>query len=194
MWDDATYGGDFDLDIRYRIYVKTGLTTITVKTKPIYASAGNGNWAGFYINGVAANHSVTTPVDTFNNILTGASEYYDIRCGGSIPTGSGNGNECQRYNNAGAWTSDTTAPYTNIWVERTFTVTGTNAGLLKDPCGTPASTGDSKIAMSPATTGYNLPDKTAEWDANGDGLPDTYFYDRIRWSWKGNSPQPSPRS
>ncbi len=53
MWDDATYGGDFDLDIRYRIYVKdNGSTTITVKTKPIYASSGNGNWAGFYINGV----------------------------------------------------------------------------------------------------------------------------------------------
>ena len=46
MLDDATYGGDNDLDLRYRLYVKTGLTTITVKTKPIYASSGNGNWAG----------------------------------------------------------------------------------------------------------------------------------------------------
>ena len=177
MWDDATYGGDYDLDIRYRLYVKTGITTITVKTKPIYASAGNGNWGGFYINGVsAAGHSATTPAGTLNNILTGSDEYYDIRCGGSIPTGSGNGNECQRYNTAGAWTSDTTAPYTNIWVERTFTVTGANAGLLKDPLWYASKYGGFKDSDKVSTTGYNVPDKTAEWDANGDGLPDTYFY------------------
>ena len=24
QWDDATYGGDNDLDLRYRLYVKTG--------------------------------------------------------------------------------------------------------------------------------------------------------------------------
>ncbi len=53
MFNDATYGGDWDLDLRYRLYVKTGLTTITVKTKPIYANSGNGNWAGYYINGVS---------------------------------------------------------------------------------------------------------------------------------------------
>ena len=41
--------------------MKTGLTTITVKTKPIYASSGNGNWAGFYINGVSAARSQCDP-------------------------------------------------------------------------------------------------------------------------------------
>ncbi|BFU94455.1 MAG: exported protein of unknown function [Nitrospira sp.] len=178
MWDDATYGGDYDLDIRYRLYVKTnGSTTITVKTKPIYSNAGNGNWAGFYINGVSATgHSATTPAATLNNILTGAGEYYDIRCGGSIPTGAGNGLECQRYNTTGAWTSDTTAPYTNIWVERTFTANGSNAGLLKDPLWYAAKYGGFKDSDKPATTGYNLPDKTSEWDSDGDGVPDTYFY------------------
>ncbi|HEY6639944.1 MAG TPA: PilC/PilY family type IV pilus protein, partial [Nitrospiraceae bacterium] len=176
MWDDATYGGDFDLDIRYRLYVKTGLTTITVKTKPMYANSGNGNWAGFYINGVSATgHSATTPGPvTLNNILTGSGEYYDIRCGASAP-GSGSSVTCLRYNSGGVWTADATVPYTNIWVERTFTVNGTNAGLLKDPLWYASKYGGFKDSDAPATTGYNIPDKTAEWDANGDGVPETYF-------------------
>lgn len=177
MWDDATYGGDYDLDLRYRLYVKTGLTTITVKTKPIYASSGNGNWAGFYINGVsAAGHTATTPAGSLPNILTGSGEYYDVRCGDNIPTGAGPGTECQRYNTAGAWTSDTAAPYPTIWVERTFTATGSLVGLLKDPLWYAAKYGGFKDSDKPATTGYNLPDKTAEWDADGNGLPDTYFF------------------
>jgi type IV pilus assembly protein PilY1 len=177
MWDDATYGGDFDLDLRYRLYVKTGLTTITVKTKPIYASSGNGNWAGFYINGVASTgHSATTPVPaTLNNILTGSGEYYDIRCGGGMP-GSGGGTSCQRYDVAGAWTQDTAAPYPTTWVERTFTVNGSTASLLKDPLWYAAKYGGFKDSDKISTTGYNLPDKTSEWDANGDGVPETYFY------------------
>ena len=177
MWDDATYGGDFDLDIRYRLYVKTGLTTITVKTKPIYASSGTGNWAGLYINGVsAAGHTATTPAGSLPNILTGSGEYYDVRCGDNIPTGAGPGTECQRYDTAGAWTSDNTAPYPTIWVERTFTVTGSNAGLLKDPLWYASKYGGFKDSDKPATTGYNLPDKTAEWDVDGNGVPDTYFF------------------
>lgn len=176
MWDDATYGGDFDLDIRYRLYVKTTATTITIKTKPIYASAGNGNWAGFYINGVTANHSATTSAPaTRNSILTGAGEYYDIRCGGSIP-GSAGGTSCQRYDTTGSWPNDASAPYPSTWVERTFTVNGSNAGLLKDPLWYASKYGGFKDSDKVSTTGYNLPDKTAEWDANGDGNPDTYFY------------------
>lgn len=178
QWDDATYGGDSDLDLRYRLYVKTGLTTITVKTKPMYASSGNGNWAGFYINGVsAAGHTATTPAGSLANILTGSGEYYDIRCGNNIPTGGGPGTECQRYDTAGAWTTDPDflAPYPTLWVERTFTVNGSNAGLLKDPLWYASKYGGFKDTDLVATTGYNLPDKVSEWDANADGLPDTYF-------------------
>lgn len=178
QWDDATYGGDSDLDLRYRLYVKTGLTTITVKTKPMYASSGNGNWAGFYINGVsAAGHTATTPAGSLLNILTGSGEYYDIRCGNNTPDStSGLSEECQRYNTAGNWTPGTSVPYTNIWAERTFTVNGSNSGLLKDPLWYAAKYGGFKDSDKIATVGYNLPDKAAEWDANGDGVPETYFF------------------
>ena len=172
MWDDATYGGDFDLDIRYRIYVKdNGSTTITVKTKPIYASSGNGNWAGFYINGVSGGNVTADATSAGGGGAasnTGSGEYYDIRCGNGI---TGNSVGCQRYFGGAVQT----VPY-SLAVQRTFTVTGSNAGLLNDPLWYASKYGGFKDSDKVSTTGYNLPDKTAEWDANGDGLPDTYFY------------------
>jgi len=66
MWDDAEYGWDYELDTRYRIYVKTGATTITLKTKGIAAAAGHENFAGYAISGVI-----------------NAGDYYEIRCGGN---------------------------------------------------------------------------------------------------------------
>jgi type IV pilus assembly protein PilY1 len=171
MFNDATYAGDFDLDLRYRLYVKTGLTTITVKTKPIYASSGNGNWAGYNINGVSGGGVITfntTPAaggGAASN--TGSGEYYDIRCGNGI---TGNSGGCQPYFGG----TVQTVPYT-LAVERTFTVTGSNAGLLKDPLWYASKYGGFKDSDKPATTGYNLPDKTAEWDVDANGVPDTYF-------------------
>jgi Tfp pilus tip-associated adhesin PilY1 len=172
MFNDATYGGDWDLDIRYRLYVKTGITTITVKTKPIYASSGNGNWAGYYINGVSGGGAVTYNTNpalgggAASN--TGSGEYYDIRCGQGI---TGNSVGCQPYFGG----TVQTVPYT-LAVERTFTVTGSNAGLLKDPLWYASKYGGFKDSDKVSTTGFNLPDKTAEWDVNADGLPDTYFF------------------
>ena len=80
---------------------------------------------------------------------------------------------CQRY--FGTAAALQTVPYTS-WVERTFTVTGSNAGLLKDPLWYASKYGGFKDSDKVSTTGYNLPDKTSEWDANGDGVPDTYFF------------------
>jgi type IV pilus assembly protein PilY1 len=172
MWNDATYGGDWDLDIRYRLYIKNnGSTTITVKTKPIYASSGNGNWAGFYINGVnggAVIGDATSAAGGGSLSNTGSGEYYDIRCGNGI---TGNSVGCQRYFGGAVQT----VPY-SLAVERTFTVTGSNAGLLNDPLWYASKYGGFKDTDKVSTPGYNLPDKTAEWDANADGLPDTYFY------------------
>ncbi len=171
MFNDATYGGDWDLDLRYRIYVKTGLTTITVKTKPVYASSGNGNWAGYHINGVSGGNVTADATSAAGGGAlsdTGSGEYYDIRCGKGI---TGNSVGCQRYFGGPVQT----VPYT-LAVERTFTVTGSNAGLLKDPLWYASKYGGFKDTDKVSTTGYNLPDKTSEWDANGDGLPDTYFY------------------
>lgn len=75
LWDDAEYGWDYELDVRYRIYVKTDASTITVKTKGRYAAAGHLDFAGYIINGVV-----------------GTGEYYEIKCGGSAGF-----SDCDRY-------------------------------------------------------------------------------------------------
>jgi type IV pilus assembly protein PilY1 len=172
MFNDATYGGDFDLDLRYRLYVKTGLTDIWVKTKPVYASSGNGNWAGYNINGVSGGNVTADATSAAGGGAlsnTGSGEYYDIRCGNGI---TGNSIGCQRYFGGAV---QTVVPYT-LAVERRFTVTGSNAGLLKDPLWYASKYGGFKDSDKVSTTGYNVPDKTSEWDADGNGLPDTYFF------------------
>ncbi|MGH7255398.1 MAG: hypothetical protein ACREI3_06435, partial [Nitrospirales bacterium] len=138
LWDDAEYGWDYELDIRYRIYVKTAAGSITVKTKGLYAAAGHTDYAGYAIRGV-----------------TGAGEYYEIKCGG----GAGF-SDCDRFD--GNETPENA---------RTFSVTGSNTGFLKDPLWYAAKYGgfDDK-------NGNNQPDQTSEWDKDGDGNPDTYFF------------------
>jgi type IV pilus assembly protein PilY1 len=71
LWDDSEYGQDFDLDIRYRIYVKTTGTDITVRTKGLYSNSGHTNYAGFFITGVS-----------------GTGDYLEIRCGGGLAGGT----------------------------------------------------------------------------------------------------------
>lgn len=53
---------------------------------------------------------------------------------------------------------------------KTFTVTGTSTGLLKDPLWYTAKWGNFTDK-----NGNNIPDLTSEWDENGDGVPDSYF-------------------
>lgn len=139
MWDDAEYGWDYDLDIRYRIYVKTGPgDTITVKSRGLYAAAGHTDYAGYLIAGVSA-----------------PGEYYDIKCGGSAGF-----NDCDRYDG-----NETPV------VERAFTVTGSTAGLLKDPLWYAA-----KYGGFTDLDGSKTPNIQSEWDRDGNGVPDTYFY------------------
>ncbi len=148
MWDDAEFGMDFDLDIRYRIYVKdNGSTQITIKTKGLYANSGHTNYAGYFITGV-----------------TGPGDYLELRCGGAL---AGN-TDCDI-----AATGDETgiAATAEADIERTFTVTGTLTGVLKTPLWYAA-----KYGGFSDKDGSNTPNLPEEWDKDGDGTPDTYFY------------------
>lgn len=107
LWDDSEEGGDYDLDSRYRIYVKKTNTTITVKTKGLYANAGNTGFMGYIISGVNISASVT------------ADDIYDLRCGGSL---AGN-TDCDRASDGNETAT----------VERTFTAVSSTSGILKDP-------------------------------------------------------------
>jgi len=160
MWDDAEFGWDYDMDMRLRIYVQTGTGTITVKTKALMGNSGHLNYGGYFIQGV-----------------TGAGPYYDITCGSFL--GTGTNRYCAPYNNPGG-AVDTTNPPVNpqctpvgntVCVTRTFPVTNSTTGLLKDPLWLAA-----KYGGFTDLNGNNIPDLTREWDQDGDGYPDTYFY------------------
>lgn len=55
--------------------------------------------------------------------------------------------------------------------ERTFTISGSAAGQLKPPLWYTAKWGGFDDQ-----NGNNIPDLQSEWDKDGDGVPDTYFY------------------
>ena len=143
MWDDAEYGWDYDLDTSLRHYIKTTASTLTVKTKALYANAGHTGYAGYFISGVS-----------------GAGTYYETKCGGS-----GVNTKCQLANSSAAFV---TPPVSN---ERTFSVSGATAGILKDPLWYAAKYGGFDDSNENGT-----PDVQNEWDKDSDGIPDNYFY------------------
>ena len=138
LWDDAEFGWDYELDIRYRIYVKVLGSNITVKTKGLYAAAGHTDYAGYIIKGV-----------------TGEGEYLEIKCGGTAGF-----NDCDRYDGNFVGSN-----------ERTFTSTSSTAGHLKDPLWYAAKYGGFEDR-----NGNGKPDLAGEWDSDGNGVPDNYFY------------------
>ena len=150
MWDDAEFGWDYELDIRYRIYVQTSGSNITVRTKGLYAAAGHLDYAGYLISGVS-----------------GSGEYFEIACGGNAGF-----SDCDVYN--GVTGASEAGNATNT---RTFSVTGSTAGFLKDPFWYAAKYGGFEDSdTDPVSTGYQKPDKTVEWDKDNNGEPDTYFF------------------
>lgn len=145
MWDDADYGWDYELDVRYRIYVKTTTTQITVKTKGLYGAAGHTDYAGYFINGV-----------------TGAGQYLDLVCGGQAGF-----SDCDIYTAVNT-TSDGMGNSVNT---RTFTASGSTAQVLRDPFWYASKYGGFKDQ-----NGSKTPDLAQEWDQDGNGVPDTYFF------------------
>lgn len=140
LWDDSEYGNDFDLDLRYRIYVKTSGTDITVRTKGLYANSGHTDYAGFFITGV-----------------TGTGDYLELRCGGTLAGAT----DCDRATDGNETALNT----------RTFTPAGTPTQFLKDPLWYAA-----KYGGFIDKDGNNQPNLPEEWDQDGNGVPDTYFY------------------
>lgn len=143
LWDDAEYGWDYDLDISMRLYIKNTSSTIDVKSKGRYAAAGHTDYAGYIINGIGS-----------------PGTYWDIRCGGVAGF-----NGCQKYDGTGSIGAGTAV------VTRSFNITGSDAGLLKDPLWYAA-----KYGGFDDLNGNNQPDLQNEWDKDNDGVPDTYFY------------------
>ncbi|HXX74824.1 MAG TPA: PilC/PilY family type IV pilus protein [Nitrospiraceae bacterium] len=146
-WDDAEFGWDYDLDVLYRIYVQTNAGAGTITLKTKGLYAGAGH---------------TDYAGYFINGVTNSGSYLDVVCGGVASFA-----DCDVYT-AITGAADGMGNSVN---QRTFTVSGTTTQILKDPLWYAA-----KYGGFIDKNGNNIPDLQNEWDVNGDGVPDNYFY------------------
>ena len=160
-WDDSGQGNDYDLDVRWRLFVKTNPTanTITIRTSGTFYAAGANDGSGYLISGVS-----------------GAGEYIELQGKGDGVsfTGYCNGAACPSTCNGGTECSHGSASSSPgvVYVERTFTVTGGAASFTHDPFWYAAKYG----GFNNSNPSSPYPSLTSQWDSNGDGVPDTYFY------------------
>jgi type IV pilus assembly protein PilY1 len=146
LWDDAEYGWDYDLDISYRIYVQTTATTITVKTRGLYAAAGNTDYAGYLISGVS-----------------GAGGFYDIKCGGTAGF-----SDCDRYD------GNETAEYVRSFTANGATTGFLQSPLWY--AAKYGGFKDSDNDANPPTPNLTIEWDEDVSGTTGYGDPDTYFY------------------
>lgn len=183
-YEDVEQGADHDMDaiVEYE-YVVNGNGTITVNLKSTYAAGGIIQHMGYIISGTT-NDGVYLEVRDFDTAAGSDPDYFLDTPPGINPGGAG-------------WSDSTALP---LQASRTFTPSGASgtATLLENPLWYAAKWGgfiDKNTATEDANqngvldTGEDLngnnaidfltppiPDRADEWDTDGDGVPDNYFY------------------
>lgn len=159
-WEDSEQGGDYDQDmagvLSYRVDAAGDDITVTTST---FADSTPYKMAfGYVISG--------TTKDGFH--AHSGSNYFD---GFSDPTGV-------KVCGSNGVTCETGQAATSV----TYAVGASSASLLKDPLWYASKWGGFVEYSDPvdrpvgAAAPNGKPDQNYEWDSNGDGLPDTYFY------------------
>ncbi|MDI1471139.1 PilC/PilY family type IV pilus protein [Thermodesulfovibrio sp. 1176] len=149
-FEDVEQGADHDMDavIKYEI-TPVGTNQIRVRLTSDYAAGCIDQVLGFFISGTTEDGQWLVLKD---RDVSGAD--------GDTPAVVAN-----------MPGSPTTSPGGITYWERTFTVSGSTGGQLKDPLWYAAKWGGFDDQ-----NGNNRPDLQSEWDKDGDGIPDTYFY------------------
>lgn len=160
-FEDVEQGGDHDMDAIARYIVRANAdNTLSVNVIPTYQAGGMQQHMGYVISGtnrdgvyLVARDESSSPA-YFLNVPPGRSAgYCDVS---PMPA------DCGNLPTIGGTT-------TNIF---TFTpgTSGTSATLLKDPLWYAA-----KYGGFVDRNGSKTPDLPVEWDADNNGVPDTYF-------------------
>jgi type IV pilus assembly protein PilY1 len=166
-FEDVEQGADHDMDaiVEYTIALNAD-NSLSVTLRPVYQAGGIRHRMGYIISGTTADGIYLEVQDEadetpyFLNTPPGRTPGY---C--DPPDGK---TDCRRLPYLGG--SSTSSPRMDQ-ATRTF-VPGSApaAALLKDPLWYAAKWGGFVDR-----NGNGRPDLAAEWDANGDGIPDTYF-------------------
>lgn len=163
-WEDSEQGGDFDQDMAGSLYylIDGNANTIQVWTRVYADSTPNRMGFGYIIGG--------TTQDGFHthsgiNDFTAYTDPTGVLSCNTLPSGI----DC-----------DTGEPWTSV----VYTLGSSSGSLLKDPLYYAAKWGGFEEESDPAkrplgTTAPNdIADQNYEWDSDGDGQPDNYFFAR----------------
>ncbi|TVT56165.1 MAG: pilus assembly protein [Azoarcus sp. PHD] len=157
-FEDVEQGADHDMDaiVVYEISAEAN-GELRVKLTPEYQAGGIQHSMGYVISGTSKD-GVYLVVQDENT-----DRYYHL----NVPPGMDPG-DCDVTNPPAACKK---LPYTgNGTSERYFTPGSSSASLLKDPLWYAAKWGGFVDSNN-----NKKPDLTQEWDADGNGVPDTYF-------------------
>lgn len=179
-FEDVEQGNDHDMDAIVEYTVKANANnTLDVVLDPIYQAGGAKHRMGYVVSGsnrdgiylVVQDESDSSPY--FLNVPPGRGPGYcepimPVPIAPALPYPS----ECYRLPFLGATAAAT--PTTSISTQTfTFSSTANAATFLKDPMWYAAKWGGFE-ETAPAVNGQ--PDLTSEWDKDGDGVPDAYFF------------------
>lgn len=164
-FEDVEQGADHDMDAIavYEIMLNAD-NTVTVKVESVYAAGGIMQHMGYVISGTSAD-GIYLVVRDSDTAYTSDPEYFLDR-----PKSSDTGAD-STYHLPLLSSSDANVPNASNYASRTFTAntTSSSATTLQDPLWYAA-----KFGGFNDINGDNTP-QTNEWDADGDGVPDTYF-------------------
>lgn len=160
-WEDSEQGGDYDQDMWGVIAYEITATKIIVATKAVSASTANGQGFGYIISGTTQDGS---------HFHSGIYDFdYTDPTNITVVDGTGTPlNGTGAINASGGCTDCVISDPATIGV---YDIGGTAAGVLKDPLWYTAKYGGFVDDNDNA-----LPDQTIEWDEDGNGEPDTFFF------------------
>ncbi len=160
-FEDVEHGSDHDMDtvVIYEYQVNSD-STIDITLTEEYAAAGYVQHIGYVISGTSSDGTYLEITNSYNN--EDNSEVKDVDYNLDTPPD-------EYHPNIIDWDDGQKLPETTT---RTFSP-GSNppAVLLEDPLWYAAKWGGFQDKND-----NDKPDETSEWDADSDGIPDTYFY------------------
>ncbi|MDZ4398520.1 pilus assembly protein [Hydrogenophaga sp.] len=159
-YEDVEQGGDHDMDAiaEYTVQV-TAANTLQVIVRPTYQAGGMQQNMGYVISGTTKDGVYLVAQDEAGN-----PAYYL-----NVPTAASSPNGCDLTTVPANCAPLPTIGQTPLTFEFTPSASG-GARLLRDPLWYAAKWGGFTDRNSSKT-----PDLPLEWDADGDGVPDTYF-------------------
>ncbi len=180
-FEDVEQGNDHDMDAIVEYTVKANANnTLEVVLNPVYQAGGVQHRMGYVVSGsnrdgiyLVVQDETDTGNPYFLNVPPGRSPGYcepimPVPVAPALPYPA----DCYRLPFLGATAA--TTPSTSISTQTfTFSTTANAATFLKDPMWYAAKWGGFE-ETAPAINAQ--PDITSEWDKDGDGVPDAYFF------------------